>query len=430
MMSYNYVDTPNSNLICCICRMPFSNPVSARTCSHTFCHDCIVRAMEHSPHCPVDRSKLSPDDLVPASTIIRNLVDELIVQCPQRSRGCGYICQRQLLASHMRATCEFVEVPCSSDQCSNTAHEPECPKREVKCEFCADEFPYAELSLHNDSCPDFVVGCTHAPNGCPWTGPRRTLASSHIPTCPYEAIKGFFSINSARISGLTDENTLLRHKAEVLEGAVQTMARELRIVKAALGPWYRPDGVYSPPPRDIPPSDDFSYDPRIPASSPHTPGGFASPAELGMRSPQASPFDAPPPSTDADILAAYFPPEAESAAHAPQQRVAPVNLSTTLEGSFAGVRESVVALSAALDSLARRQEIAQTSEAVRLNEELRSLRGSVHGLRVQLHRIMMERNAQVTGRVGEASDNMDGGVYPGQSFFYGAPIPVPPFTKL
>ncbi len=64
--------------------------------------------------------------------------------------------------------------------------------------------------------------------------------------------------------------------------------------------------------------------------------------------------------------------------------VAPLNLSTTLEGSLHGLRESVVTLSAALDSLSRQHEVAITTEAMRTNEEIRSLRAVVHGLRMQV----------------------------------------------
>jgi hypothetical protein len=67
-----------------------------------------------------------------------------------------------------------------------------------------------------------------------------------------------------------------------------------------------------------------------------------------------------------------------------QHTVAPLNLSTTLEGSLAGVRESVVALGATVDSLGRRNDIALTTEALRLNEEIMSLRANVHGLRMQV----------------------------------------------
>ena len=64
--------------------------------------------------------------------------------------------------------------------------------------------------------------------------------------------------------------------------------------------------------------------------------------------------------------------------------VAPLNLSTTLEGALTGLREAIVALSASVDSLGRRQEVSAMTEAMRTAEEIRSLRAVVHGLRMQV----------------------------------------------
>ncbi|KAI0030000.1 hypothetical protein K488DRAFT_20616, partial [Vararia minispora EC-137] len=68
---YSYVDLVNSNLICCICQQPFLDPVTARTCAHTFCRDCITHSLRSSRHCPIDRSALDSGDLVRATPIIR-----------------------------------------------------------------------------------------------------------------------------------------------------------------------------------------------------------------------------------------------------------------------------------------------------------------------------------------------------------------------
>lgn len=64
--------------------------------------------------------------------------------------------------------------------------------------------------------------------------------------------------------------------------------------------------------------------------------------------------------------------------------VAPLNLGTSLHRTFLSLRESIVTLSAAVDSLARRQDVALATEAMRMNEEIRSLRVVIHGLRMQV----------------------------------------------
>ncbi|KAJ7496136.1 hypothetical protein B0H11DRAFT_2001978 [Mycena galericulata] len=484
-MLFNYVSEPNSNLLCCICRMAFIQPVTTRTCSHTFCRDCILQAIRHTPQCPVDRSTLSTDDLVPANSIIRSLGDELIVECIHRTSGCTHTCQRQLLTAHIMDDCPYRRVACPKGECDEIlagkdveshrcvhklvpcyvcgvelelddlqAHSLQCMDDTVACEFCALELSRSDLASHINTCPAAVIPCLHASNGCGWTGPRAELASSHIPACPYEALRGFFALNDTKFARIAEENLFLRHRVESLEARAQTTQRELQSVKTALGPWFRPDGVYA-------------YSTSAPASSADLPLDLQ-PASASTSRRYSQVTDAPPPFENAppDVLAAYFPAETDtferrafpasppgweapfaSGAHPTgntnaQHAVAPLNLSTTLEGSLAGIRASVVALGGAVDSLARRSDIALSNEARRLNEEVMSLRANVHGLRMQVHAIMMDRNAQVTGRSGsEGSSNIlnpinfgsDGAWPPAPArFYYPGPPPLPgqSITKL
>lgn len=105
MSLYNYVDAPNSNLVrtpvsylrimadpavgmlylpvrpaasvirrpLTLLRMPFTDPTTTQTCAHTFCRDCILRAIDHAPQCPVDRSPLTAGGLAPANPIVRSV---------------------------------------------------------------------------------------------------------------------------------------------------------------------------------------------------------------------------------------------------------------------------------------------------------------------------------------------------------------------
>ncbi|KAJ7346778.1 hypothetical protein DFH08DRAFT_869291 [Mycena albidolilacea] len=460
-MLFNYVLEVNSNLLCCICRMPFVDPVTTRTCSHTFCRDCLVQAFDHARQCPVDRSALSVDDLLPANSIIRSLVDELVVECIHRSSGCTYTCQRQLLTAHVMNACPFGRVPCPKGECSENLaridteshscgvhtlapcdlcgakfqlddlpkHLSKCNETFVTCEFCTLELPRCDLPEHNAACPEARIQCPQAPNGCGWTGPRATLVSAHTPSCPYEAIKGFFALNTTKFARLAEENLILRHRIDTLESAFQTNKRELQSAKAALGPWYRSDGVYPSsvfpgstlPSADLPPE-------LQPASASSSSNTQSHARRFSLRVNDA-PNEASPPQD----FAAYFPPVSHEEPYndralnqaarrrtlpagwepptlfggvgTPQHtQVAPLNLSTTLEGALDGVRESVVALGGAVDSLGRRSDIALTNETLRLNEEIMSLRANVHGLRMQVHTIMMDRNAQVTGRSAEVQN--------------------------
>ncbi|KAG2150893.1 hypothetical protein DEU56DRAFT_778938 [Suillus clintonianus] len=475
----DYVEQPNSNLICCICHAPFTNPTTARTCLHTFCHDCIITAVQHSPQCPIDRSPLSLDDLSPANPIVKHLVDELIIECPKRVSGCTQTFQRQLLSAHVKDACQYVEIPCSEEQCDKlilrkdvgkhqdacvyrstqcdgcdatikysdlSTHNSECPSKSATCIFCFEEFPRSQSQSHTATCLDFEIPCTQADNGCSWTGPRRQLSDEHALSCPYEAIKGFFSINGAQISSLNTENAALRQKVHALESVVQTIRRDIQTFRNVLGPWYRSHTQDQTPPI-IPPSIDafdhlFSAPPGpSPSSSRTTPNQAhsSSSADHGE-------LIFPAAHNEIDALAPYFPLTTEHAfseshnyprsrrsfsgivdPHLSQRTlpltpVAPLNLSTSLEGSLNGLRDSVTAVSTSVDSLARRNDIALTNESMRLNEELGSLKYAVHGIRLQLHRLMMDRNAQVTGRVGEPPLGLPGT----QTIFY-PPMMAPPF---
>ena len=54
-----------------------------------------------------------------------------------------------------------------------------------------------------------------------------------------------------------------------------------------------------------------------------------------------------------------------------------------------GLRESLVTLSAALESQGRRQELALTTEGLRFSEEVGSLKAIVQGLRMQVSRCII-----------------------------------------
>jgi hypothetical protein len=156
-------------------------------------------------------------------------------------------------------------------------------------------------------------------------------------------------MHTARMALLTEQNMLLRHRADRLEKTVLTLRREMDGAKNALGPWFR-----------------RSYDVV---------------------------------SGEGDELGRYFPsseegPRERSEMHGrPGGIVAPLEVGTTLEGTLLGLRESMVGLAAGVDAAGRRGEIALTNETLRLGEEMMSVRAQMHGLRMQVHGMMMDRNA-------------------------------------
>ncbi|CAJ0835675.1 12197_t:CDS:2 [Entrophospora sp. SA101] len=146
-----YVETTNSNLICCICRTPFVEPVVLESCGHTFCKLCINQSITSTKSiCPIDRSPLSDtkNQLKPASKLIVNMVNELLVYCPNRELGCSHVGERQLIHSH------------------------------IKDDYCHSAFSQSQFSQHIKQCPVKVVSCLHSQFGCKWSD-HSTLLSTH-----------------------------------------------------------------------------------------------------------------------------------------------------------------------------------------------------------------------------------------------------------
>ncbi|KAI9453154.1 hypothetical protein BJY52DRAFT_1205548 [Lactarius psammicola] len=404
-LSYVYVDPPNSNLLCCICRMPFVEPTTSRTCAHSFCHDCIRPALQASPHCPIDRSPLSPQDMTPSNPI---MVDELIVECLNRSNGCEFTCQRHLLAAHLKDDCLFVE---------------------------------------------------HAAHGCSWTGPRSALQDTHTPHCPYAALQGFFRISDARSAALESENVLLRARLDAAEGMLAVMRHELQAIKGALGPW-SPDADSSPPSpysqaalsSPQPPPAAAHHLPFSPPTSASVPpyswrGHYDPPADVMAHLPPHPPTTAlsDDPSTAAATslepravgitpadLAAYFPPPASDASMNSPPSPTTTTSSTTSGGAGRSLSATLTALRSALQTHDARARMSANAHAA----ELGAIRQVVAGLRMQLHAVLMElSNASSNGGHVTGTDGWTPKLPAAARFFLpGLVPPLPPpavsITKL
>lgn len=261
------------------------------------------------------------------------------------------------------------------------------------------------------SCSMATLPCTHGDDGCAWTGLRDAL-EAHVKACPYESIKGFFAINSKRFEALSEENEILRHQVDTLEGTLRTTQRELRHVKITLGPWFRPHSQQPTtsyhPSVPVPNADDdfdlagFNFSSTTPASPPTAPYHLhpsLSGVSYNSSSATASIADYFPPeeprartrnsrSSSTSALSAFYPldynpPPTNNTPNISRSPIAPLDLSTTLEGSLSSLRESIVTLSAAVESQGRRHELALTTEGLRVNEEVGSLKAVIHGLRMQ-----------------------------------------------
>lgn len=238
-----------------------------------------------------------------------------------------------------------------------------------------------------------------------------------------------------------EQNMLLRHRVETLEGAMQVMKKEMHAVKSALGPWYRtprhsigarptrhraslrPEGgeviaeatngnagTLQDAPDEGSSNGSSNVQPRVMHTHVQGSGhGRAMPlaGEIVENGGDEISEGA------GDPLAGHFPTIGDfggllshngTLMQQQQQtiggvgggpgglrinpgavtRVAPLDLGTNLVGTLEGLRESVVGVAAGIDSLGRRSEIALANESLRLGEEVVSMRAAVHGLRMQV----------------------------------------------
>ncbi|WWC64460.1 uncharacterized protein I303_107070 [Kwoniella dejecticola CBS 10117] len=251
---YDYVEPIDPNLTCAICQSALVDPVTTTSCKHTFCRDCITKAIAVNPQCPIDRSALSVSSLRDTEQLVKLMLDELKVRCA--AEECGAVMERGLLLSHLRS-CPKTVVTCQDGDCGlsmsrhrlphHRAYEcfqrnMECKKcgtmlvfkdrkaqksseccqsssAEGKCELCEEIIGHDSLH-HRWTCPRVRVACPHVTRGCPAIIPRSEL-QNHLKTCSFEALSAFFEQNDARFR-------LLEQKNETLQAEVDLLKTELR----------------------------------------------------------------------------------------------------------------------------------------------------------------------------------------------------------
>ncbi|KAK9465969.1 hypothetical protein V1512DRAFT_226893 [Lipomyces arxii] len=231
----------NENLVCPICCCALVDPCYTK-CGHTFCSVCLYKALAQSPKCPVDRNQLAEDDISPAPKILLNMVNELLVYCPNADKGCKAINQRCLLQHHLRDQCVYTKIKCPSATCSELIekryieeepdkcfHEPiacnacdeqvprfemevhkrTCSARTIRCPDCLEEFTMSALQDHLGICSDSVLLCPATKFGCRWSG-RRDKLSSHTLNCTFASLAPFLEKQEEKIQNLELENRGLR----------------------------------------------------------------------------------------------------------------------------------------------------------------------------------------------------------------------------
>ncbi|KAG1053377.1 hypothetical protein G6F43_004532 [Rhizopus delemar] len=360
-----YVDKVNDNLLCCICQTPFIDPVTTH-CGHTFCSHCIQQSLETSCQCPIDRTVIRIEEIKPAVKIIANIVNELLVHCPEE--GCDFVGQRQFIESHIKHDCQYTVTCCELEECKELllkkdldSHAENCQFRTLECQMCKKKLKKFELQKHYDhcpaemiecvycnscrprfehgqhitECPQYRIPCDHQTYGCSWQDERQQLVD-HLKRCPYEPIKDYLRQQDQKERSLREDILRLQKENQSLKRQQYESQQRTDSILERLGTMF--PTYFSP---------------------------------------------------DLDMI----PEEARSeSVLAENQRVA----------------SELETLSANIASLELKQNMALMTETFRLQEELQGLRSVCHGLRMQMHYLMMDRKMASTTSAATTANTTNG----------------------
>ncbi|KAF9202973.1 hypothetical protein BGZ49_006920, partial [Haplosporangium sp. Z 27] len=429
--SLQYVEPTQGSLQCSVCCEYFIEPVSA-PCGHTYCRSCILQALEVNSGCPLCRTNIDPAALYEVIALSR-ICDELIVYCPHNALGCDHTCQRIQIGKHLKDDCVYIGTLCRVEECRKkllkkdlSEHMESCPYKRVDCLMCNTKVLKSELSEHHKTCPAESVTCPHCETtrtrlrhlehikkcpqqiipcslsefGCPWKGPRFDMEAIHIPQCPYEAIRGFLEISKSKMETLEHENKHLKGlfhdlkpQIQQLRDQVGQMAESLQLIlqqeqqQAAgvdvnsFGNTGGMLGYMNMNYQQYHPGYHHIQSPVIDRND-----AFEMPGVMDDRinenemrilhrnnSIGAEPMT---PNGNNGILV-----NSVSAADTHEQLIS--------ENEH--IRSEIETLTANLASLELKQNMAIMTESMRMQEEVQSLRAVCHGLRMQMHYLLLEQ---------------------------------------
>ena len=132
--------TVSTHFHCGICYNVLKEPVTCQTNEHYFCRACLIEHLKNSSTCPTCQQGLSPATITEAPQILRNCLDELNIRCDNSDRGCQEILQLAHLQNHVDV-CGFSPVVCPNEGCLAEVNRQDlAAHQQALCEFrkCCD----------------------------------------------------------------------------------------------------------------------------------------------------------------------------------------------------------------------------------------------------------------------------------------------------
>ncbi|MCJ1436554.1 hypothetical protein MMC27_005933 [Xylographa pallens] len=236
-----YVDAVDQNLVCPICQCPMVEPVET-DCGHTFCLQCLRSAMEHQHDektCPSCRNLFHSVNHNQVNTLINRMLDDLVVRCVSKGKGCLATLARSNILDHVDRHCDFSDVACPDTSCrqilqrrqktdDNCQHgsaiceycpevmpeleleehvKTSCVNRTVTCHECKFEMNTDQVENHKSTCPEAIIQCDASPYGCIFVS-KRKVAAAHTTVCPLSMLRPYLEAQQTRFEHY--ESTLER----------------------------------------------------------------------------------------------------------------------------------------------------------------------------------------------------------------------------
>ncbi|KAI1317066.1 hypothetical protein EDD11_009049 [Mortierella claussenii] len=353
--SLQYVEPTQTSLQCSVCCEYFTEPVSA-PCGVEEC-----------------RKKLLKKDL-----------SEHMESCPYKRVDC-LMCNTKVMKSEL------------------SEHHKTCPAESVTCPHCETTRTRLRHLEHVKECPRQIIPCSLSEFGCPWKGPRFDLEAIHIPQCPYEAIRGFLELSKSKMEALEQENQQLRGifhdlkpQVQQLREQVSQMAESLQLItqqeqQQAAGGIAGGGNAFG----DMYGAGAFmdmgyqQYQHRSPRLDRYESYELVGVDGLGNEG------DMPPGIGGGRGMNRNNSVGGESmVSNSAIGGVTPRSAAETHELLIAEnerIRSELETLTAGLASLELKQNMAIMTESMRMQEEVQSLRAVCHGLRMQMHYLMLEQ---------------------------------------
>jgi hypothetical protein len=232
-------------------------------------------------------------------------------------------------------------------------HHELCPAEVVQCPHCYASNVRSEHMQHLEECPEHPIPCSLSSFGCKWVGSRKNSITIHQKECAYEGIKDYLYKQQQREEALHEELKYTRRGYESLSSQLEDLNTQFSHLYESLSAMF--------------------------------PSYFQQQRNQNM----------------------YNDDE-----HITDLNDVPLSPQEIIMSDNERIKNDIETITANMASLELKQNVALMTETLRMQEEMQSLRALCHGLRMQMHFVLMERRGSVGGPNTSANA---GNVTPGAS---------------